>query len=154
MSSRGVIPPQPPNSLSDSSDSRAPMPHIEPAGVDRFGPSGAAGDAGPSPAWGPGYQPGYGIRPRRNNGLSIASMVTGIVSIVFCWFGALLAIVAIVLGVVGLNQIKNDATQQGRGFAIAGIACGVFAFVLQAVLIAMWIGLFVLTRQIESPPPG
>lgn len=74
--------------------------------------------------WAPGYQPGYGVPYERTNGLAVASLVLGIVSFFFCWAGILTGIVAIVMGIVALNQIKTDASQKGKGLAIAGIVCG------------------------------
>jgi hypothetical protein len=90
---------------------------------------------GPPPGYGPpppGYgppPPGYGPPPpgyggwgppqRRTNGLAIASMVCGIVG---CFYG-IPAIVAIVLGFVARNQIKQSH-QEGKGMALAGIILG------------------------------
>lgn len=75
----------------------------------------------------PGHFGGY-VQPVGTNGLAIASLVTAIVG--GCFYG-LGAIVAIILGVVALNQIKQTG-QQGRGLAIAGIAVG-------ASVIALWL---------------
>ncbi len=75
----------------------------------------------------PGHFGGY-VQPVGTNGLAIASLVTVIVG--GCFYG-LGAIVAIILGVVALNQIKQTG-QQGRGLAIAGIAVG-------ASVIALWL---------------
>jgi hypothetical protein len=52
------------------------------------------------------------------NGLSIAAMVLGILWLY--WIGSILAVV---FGHVALTQINREG-QQGRGFAIAGIALG------------------------------
>ncbi|MDV8065866.1 DUF4190 domain-containing protein [Rhodococcus sp. IEGM 1366] len=80
------------------------------------------------PQYGPPSQFGGYVQPVGTNGLAIASLVTAIVG--GCFYG-LGAIVAIILGVVALNQIKQTG-QQGRGLAIAGIAVG-------ASVIAMWV---------------
>jgi hypothetical protein len=66
----------------------------------------------------PGY--GYGYGPS-TNGLAIASLVLGIVGGVACvgW------IVAIVLGAIARNQIRNSGgRQKGAGMALAGIILG------------------------------
>jgi uncharacterized membrane protein len=64
---------------------------------------------------------------------SITGLVLGLPLTVFCWLGVLIPIVGIVLGVVGLNQIKQTH-QQGRGLAIAGIVIGGVALVLLALV--------------------
>lgn len=68
-------------------------------------------------------------------GFAIASMVCGIVSILCCctgYFGLLLSIVAVVLGIVALVK-KYD----GKGMAIAGIICGSIGLIIVLILIAM-----------------
>ncbi len=70
-----------------------------------------------------------------NIGCSIASMVCGIVSLVCCcfwYFSVLLAIAAIVLGIV---SIKNE--YEGKGMAIAGLITGgitIFALIVLLIL--------------------
>ncbi len=70
-----------------------------------------------------------------NVGLSVASMVCGILSILCCcftFFGFVLAVAAIVLGIICL---KNN--YEGKGMAIAGIICGgisVFLLILFAII--------------------
>lgn len=77
-----------------------------------------------------------------NIGFAIASMVCGILSLICCCFGffsLILAIAAIVLGIVSLNS-KYD----GKGMAIAGIVTGgigAFIFVL-TMIIGGFTGLF------------
>jgi len=79
------------------------------------------------------------VQPVGTNGLAIASLVTAIVG--GCFYG-LGAIVAIILGVVALNQIKQTG-QQGRGLAIAGIAVG-------ASVIAMWVIFVIFIAAVGS----
>jgi len=91
-------------------------------------------------AWQPGYLPpapsgavavGYGHQPAtRTNGLAVASLVLGIVSL--CGIGSILAIV---FGFVSINQINNDPTQRGKGMAIAGVVLGFVALAGLVVLI-------------------
>lgn len=76
------------------------------------------------------------------NGLAIASMVLGIVSIVLCciWYLSIVAgIVAIILGVLhGKNNGKN-------GMSTAGIVCGVIGIIIaMAIFILGMIGLAAL----------
>jgi len=56
---------------------------------------------------------------RTTNGLAIASLVLGVLWLV--WLGSLLGLI---LGLVALKQIKNR-NQGGRGIAIAGIVLSV-----------------------------
>lgn len=85
----------------------------------------APGPAYPSP---PGYQP-YGYAPAQSstNGLAIGALVASIVGICSCGIGSL---VGIVLGVLALNQLKENPYQEGRGMAQAGIWVGVGGIVL------------------------
>ena len=83
--------------------------------------------------------------PQPGQGLAIASMVCGIISIpALClWFlGIVLAIVAIALGGVHLNSVKNLPVQPGRGMAIAGIVCGIvtIALIILAVVVIVVLG--------------
>lgn len=82
-----------------------------------------------------GYQQGYG-QPR--NGLGIAALVVGIISLLVAWIpfiglaGALGGIIAIILGVMGLGRVRRgEATN--RGMNIAGIVLGAIALILGIV---------------------
>ena len=61
-------------------------------------------------------------------GMAIASMVCGICSLVFIFvpfLNLILAIVAVALGHVQMSNIKKLPEEfDGRGMAIAGLACG------------------------------
>ena len=79
---------------------------------------------------------------RRGNGVAVAAMVCGIASVVTSWIpfvvviGLAAAIVAIVLGIVGLRR-SRDSDGAGSGFAVAGIitgSVGVLAAVVGVVL--------------------
>jgi hypothetical protein len=60
------------------------------------------------------------VAEERTDGYAIASLVCGIVG----FFCIIPAIVAIVLGFMSLNRIKQDPALGGRGMAIAGIVLG------------------------------
>jgi hypothetical protein len=68
--------------------------------------------------------------------MSIASLVLGLVGLPLC-FLFIPSILAIIFGFVGINQIKNDATQTGRGLAIAGIILGfiMIGFMILAIVV-------------------
>ena len=74
---------------------------------------------------GASYTPGPSLPV--TNGLAIASMICGILSLVFfCFCGGLfLGIPAVICGHLSLNQLNAlGNSQQGRGMAIAGLICG------------------------------
>jgi Domain of unknown function (DUF4190) len=111
-------------------------------------PGGPVGYGGP-PAYPGPYDPyqAYQANPYQTNGLAVASLVTSIVGALaslMCLIGVPITIVGIVLGVVALNQIKQN-NQQGRGLAIAGIAIGSAALVLE------FIGFVALTSAVHHP---
>jgi hypothetical protein len=87
-----------------------------------------------------GYQPAGHPHPNR---LAVASLVTSIAGVVlgiplavFCYVGILIPIVGAVLGGVALSQIKQT-NQQGRGYAIAGLAIGATTAAILLILIAV-----------------
>jgi hypothetical protein len=72
------------------------------------------------------------MQQTRTSGVSITSMVLGIVSMVCVPF---LGVVSVVLGVLGLRQVKrSEGAVTGRGFAITGIVLGVINVVLSGVM--------------------
>ena len=114
-------------------------------------PSNPVSPAQPRPTTAPnvgtyyGNNQGYLVSGPSADGLSIASMVLGIISLlsVCLWFVAsIVAIVSIVLGIVGLVRISKSNNQlSGKGFAISGIVCSgisllaTFIFTLFLVLV-------------------
>lgn len=62
------------------------------------------------------------------NGLAIVSLVIGIL-----WMGGIGAILALILGIVSLNQISRSG-QSGKGLAIAGIVLGSVGIITLIVL--------------------
>lgn len=109
-------------------------------------------DYGGWPAYPPQPDP-YRFGRARTNGLAIGSLATSIagvflgIPLVFaCYVGALIPIVAIVLGAVALNQVKRT-NEQGRGLAVAGIAVGAVTLVLQALVV-----LFVFAAAVHGLP--
>ncbi|MFJ1591529.1 DUF4190 domain-containing protein [Kitasatospora albolonga] len=137
-----------------------------------FGPAPSAVPPPPTGPGGPGYQappPGaghygypappvqpYGGYPQYDaygqqpwgpapaNGLGIAAMVLGIISVVgFCLYGVniILGILALIFGLIGLGRAKRgEATN--RGMAVAGIILGAVGMVVGAVILGflIWVG--------------
>lgn len=100
---------------------------------------------GTSPAYGspPGYgtQPPYGTPPtyggypspagQSTDGVSVTALVTGLLQ---------LNVVALVLGIVGLNRVRRTGNQ-GRGMAIAGIVLGGLQTLAIIVVVVLFVGL-------------
>ena len=87
---------------------------------------------------GASYTPGPSLPV--TNGLDIASMICGILSLIlFCFCGGLfLGIPAVICGHLSLNQLNAPGNcQQGRRMAIAGLVCGYLGI---AFLIIMMLG--------------
>jgi hypothetical protein len=111
----------------------------------------------------PGYvQPMMVAVAPPNNPLALTSMILGIVGIVLIWLygiGLLAAITAVILGHIGLVQIKNSAgTQGGNGMAIAGLVLG-YIVAVPAVLCLLLLflgaigGVFFLPNFVPTPTP-
>ena len=86
---------------------------------------------------GGGYQGGGGYPggPQKNpgQGLGIASMVLGIVSLIIPFLGTACAIVGLILGV--LSKKKSDAVGMPSGMAVAGIVCSIIALAISVLLL-------------------
>ncbi|HEU4784732.1 MAG TPA: DUF4190 domain-containing protein [Ktedonobacterales bacterium] len=73
---------------------------------------------------------------------ALVSMICGAVSI--ATFQSVLAILAIIFGFIGLNEVKkSQGTVEGRGFAIAGIVTGFISIGLTLLVIALYILYFI-----------
>jgi hypothetical protein len=89
------------------------------------------------PPYQPPYQPQYGTDPYRvglpqgTNGQAIAALVAAIVGLPLCCC-AIPSIVAIVLGVVAMNETKRTG-QDGHGMALAAVIIGGIGLALFAV---------------------
>ena len=67
----------------------------------------------------------YGPPAQKTNSMAIASLVASLVGFL-CWLGS---IAGIVLGIVAMNQIKQNR-EQGHGLAVAGIAIGAVSLIV------------------------
>ncbi|MES2034492.1 MAG: hypothetical protein V4466_09970 [Pseudomonadota bacterium] len=76
--------------------------------------------------------------PRPANGLAIASLVLGVISVLIVWipiiglFGTLLALVGLVLGILGLKGVT------GRGLAIGGIVTSGISLVITVLYMLLF----------------
>jgi hypothetical protein len=89
----------------------------------------------------PGQRPpaGYPTATGRRNGMGTAALVVGVVSLVlvvlllFAPLGALLGLVAVLLGILGLMRAGRGEADN-RGQAVTGLITGGFALVIGALL--------------------
>ncbi|WP_338555135.1 DUF4190 domain-containing protein [Paenibacillus sp. KS-LC4] len=79
------------------------------------------------------FQPPYQPPVKKTNGASIAALVCGIVAFI-PFFGGLVAIAAVILGIISLKQISYTK-DQGKGMAIAGLICGSVSILLNLMLL-------------------
>lgn len=71
---------------------------------------------------------------KKANGFAIASLVCGIVSLIFA--GVILGILGIVFGAVAMGKIKREPSKwSGKGMAIAGLVCGIIGAGLALLII-------------------
>ena len=93
----------------------------------------------PSPiatGWQPPPPPRYTATPQQ--GLAVASLILGIFTVTFgwCYVGVVTGVIAIVLGIVSLVQIKNNPERHsGKPLAIAGIVMGAVYYLIVAIII-------------------
>lgn len=84
----------------------------------------------------PGYPvPAYAMPPNsRSNGLAIASLVLGIVSVPLCFF-FVPAVLAVVFGAIAIKRCNDDPAYAGKGMAIAGLVLGVVSLAVIVLLL-------------------
>jgi len=90
------------------------------------------------------YQPqpqGYPVQP--NNGMGVASMVLGIVGLVFSFLPFIgviawpLVILGVIFGAVGINK-AGQVPGMPKGTAIAGLTCSLVGLVICILWVAVW----------------
>ncbi|MEU6710890.1 DUF4190 domain-containing protein [Nonomuraea sp. NPDC046802] len=92
------------------------------------------GQMPPSGGFGGGPQQGYGQQgyygppqqPRSTNGMAVASLVLGIIGLIFC---GLTSIPGVILGHIALNKIKRTG-EEGHGMAMGGLVTSYITVVL------------------------
>jgi hypothetical protein len=93
------------------------------------------------PTW-PEDTPGGPRVGAARNGMPIASLTTGALSLISILLlkslpiAIVLAVVSVVLGFIGLRQVKKGIADR-RGFALAGLILGVVGIVLSVVLLIL-----------------
>ncbi|HWM22908.1 MAG TPA: DUF2510 domain-containing protein [Ilumatobacteraceae bacterium] len=93
---------------------------------------------------------------RTGNGIAIAAMVCGIVSVVVgwgpyvFWAGAVLAVLALIFGLVGLRRARE--TGRRKGFAIAGVVTGAVGIPIAAVGLLFTVAVHRAIDRYEHPP--
>ena len=99
--------------------------------------------------------PGVGYAGRRTDGLAIASLVIGIVSIA-CFFvclGIFLGPTAAIMGFISRQRIATSGgAVAGGGMAIAGLILGVVGFIASVVWFFV-LASGTLTNSTASPSP-
>ena len=77
--------------------------------------------------------------PKSSNGMAIAGLIMGILTLVFCWvpfFNWILGLLGLIFSIVGLAK-KNAGT---KGCAIAGLIMTILGIVLSFVMIGAVLG--------------
>ncbi|MGI5292351.1 DUF4190 domain-containing protein [Nonomuraea polychroma] len=103
------------------------------------------------PSGGYGYNP-YGPpqQPRSTNGMAVASLVLGIIGLIFC---GVTSIPGVILGHVAMNKIKRTG-EEGQGMAVAGLVTSYITVVLWAlcwlVFGGLWLSLLGLSAAATS----
>ncbi|MDK7749495.1 DUF4190 domain-containing protein [Brevibacterium sp. UMB10442] len=118
---------------SSTSEPANPSPAYNPA---------PAYDSQSSPYGAPYGAPGQPVR-RGTNGLAIASLITGIVSLVAVWPFGWAGIAPVIMGHIAVKQCKESG-QEGKGLAIGGLITGYIAiggFILIILFFILMFGL-------------
>lgn len=80
-----------------------------------------------------------GLQEQSTNGMSIASLVLGIIGVIFsCCYGTgiIFGAISLILGIISTNKIKNsEGREKGKGLALAGIILAAFALIISIIFI-------------------
>ncbi|KUH36719.1 MULTISPECIES: DUF4190 domain-containing protein [Streptomyces] len=134
-----------------------PPPPIAPGGPGRPapGPYGYPAPAAPAPGYPahPGAYGPYGAGawgPAPANGLGVASMVLGIISVVGCFMyglGIVLGVLALIFGIVGRKRVQRGEANNGP-IATAGIVTGAVGIALGALVLGGLI--WAITEEVKK----
>jgi len=119
--------------MSDQPTWRSPDPNAPGGWVPQPSPA-------QSPAWQPPPPPPV-YRRAQQSGLATASMILGVIGLfVGMCVGPLPGIAALILGIVGLNQInKSPQSITGKPLAITGIVTGALSVLVYGAIFIGWI---------------
>ncbi|HKT37458.1 MAG TPA: DUF4190 domain-containing protein [Ktedonobacterales bacterium] len=93
----------------------------------------------------------YAPAAPRQSAWALASMICGIISIAS--FQTIIAILAVIFGFIGLNEVKKSAGQvEGHGFAMTGIVLGFISIGLGILIIALYIVFIIAISTLPSTP--
>src|SRR6266513_2414358 len=145
----GSTPPPPP----PGGGYQPPPPPPPPPGGGGYGapppPPPGGGYMPPPPPPGGGYMPGGGMQyaSQRTDGLAIASLITGILSLVCCVLGVVLGPAAAVMGFISRGRITaSKGSVGGGGLGSGGRVVGVIGFSGGVV----WILIFAFSGNASS----
>lgn len=97
-----------------------------------YGPGNGQAPPPPNYGYGSHYRPGHS--PKRSNGMALASLILGILSIVMCCcggFGVILGAVGIVLAILSRGQEPMETNAKaGLCLSIGGIVLGIAILIL------------------------
>lgn len=102
-----------------------------------------------------GLHPGEPGGRGSGNGIAVAALTCGILSIAFGWLpvlfvvGAVLAVLAVVFGTLGLRRSRR--VDAGRGMSIAGIVTGALGVVTAVGGLVFTIAVFRALERYENP---
>lgn len=165
-----VPPPPPPQEGHDEPAAPPPPPPPPPPGGGYVPPSGGyvppppqGGYVPPSGGYVPpppgGYMPtqgGYGYAAPRTDGLAIASLVLGIVSIT-CFavcLGLILGPTAAIMGFISRQRIASSGGTVGGGtLALVGLILGIVGFVINVGWFFFFIATSISNQGFGSPSP-
>ena len=71
----------------------------------------------------------------KSNNFGIASLVLGIISVVFCW----VPILGLVSGIIGLVFYSKQKRSYPNGIATAGLVTSIVGLVLSVIYTVFWI---------------
>jgi hypothetical protein len=111
----------------------------------------------PPPPMPGGYPPaGAGSAGPRTDGLAIASLIAGILSLPcsFICLGVILGPTAAIMGFISRQRISSSGgSVGGGGMALAGLILGVIGFILSVIAFFIWIAAFITSSGLSSASP-
>jgi heme/copper-type cytochrome/quinol oxidase subunit 2 len=81
--------------------------------------------------------------------MAVAALVLGIIGLLFSWtvFLGIVAVLAVIFGVLGRNRAKREPAVGGGGMALAGLICGIIGVIIAVAILIIGI---VATDEISN----